>query len=84
MVIVPCQLAEGVIDWIEEQDRAEELLSRLQLAGTGGSDAHLASAIGKCMTHFDAAVSSEAELVAGLRNGGFHPVLLDETLKREP
>ena len=67
-----------------EQDRAEELLSRLQLAGTGGSDAHLASAIGKCMTHFDAAVSSEAELVAGLRNGGFRPVLLDETLKREP
>ena len=67
-----------------EQERAEKLLSRLRLAGTGGSDAHLVSAIGKCMTRFATRVSSEAELVAGLRQGGFHPVQLDETLQRQP
>ena len=64
-----------------EQGRAEELLSRLGLAGTGGSDAHLVSAIGKCMTRFATRISSEAELVAGLRQGGFHAVQLDETLE---
>ena len=26
VVVVPCQLAEGVIDWIEEQDKAEEFV----------------------------------------------------------
>ncbi len=63
-----------------EQDRAEELLTRLRLAGTGGSDAHLVSAIGKCMTQFPATVSSESELVEGLKKGGFRPVRLDQTL----
>ncbi len=67
-----------------EQERAEKLLSRLRLAGTGGSDAHLVSAIGKCMTRFATTVSSEAELVAGLRQGGFHAVQLDETLQAQP
>lgn len=62
-----------------EQDRAEELLTRLQLAGTGGSDAHLVSAIGKCMTQFPAKMSSESELVEGLRQGGFCPVKLEDT-----
>jgi hypothetical protein len=64
-----------------EQERAENLLSRLRLAGTGGSDAHLVSAIGKCMTRFDSRISTEAELVAGLREGGFHAVQLEETLQ---
>ena len=67
-----------------EQERAEELLSRLRLAGTGGSDAHLVSAIGKCMTRFATTVSSDEELVAGLRQGEFHAVLLDETLQGQP
>ena len=67
-----------------EQERAEDLLSRLRLTGTGGSDAHLVSAIGKCMTKFTTEISSEIELVAALKQGEFRPVQLDQTLQGQP
>ena len=63
-----------------EQERAEEFIERLGVPATGGSDAHLVSAIGKCMTSFDGQVLNESDLVRELRSGGFGPVLLDETL----
>ena len=62
-----------------EQERAEELIERYGYAGTGGSDAHLVSAIGTCLTKFDSAVSNEGELVEHLRSGGFQAVRLEET-----
>ena len=62
-----------------EQERAEELIRQLGVPATGGSDAHLVSAIGKCMTRFDNPVSNEVELVQELRAGLFGPVLLAET-----
>lgn len=58
-----------------EQERAEELIRRLGLPATGGSDAHLVSAIGKCMTQFDNAVLNETDLVRELRSGKFGAVL---------
>ena len=62
-----------------EQERAEELIERHGYRGTGGSDAHLVSAIGTCMTHFDGAVSNDKELVEHLKSGGFRAVRLEQT-----
>jgi len=53
------------------------------LRGTGGSDAHLVSAIGKCMTRFDGDISSELDLVAQLKTGRFEPVWLDDTKQEQ-
>ena len=58
-----------------EQERAEELIQRLGVPATGGSDAHLVSAIGKCMTQFDNAVLNETDLVRELRSGKFGAVM---------
>ena len=63
-----------------EQERAEEFIERLGVPATGGSDAHLVSAIGKCMTSFDGQVLNESDLVRELRSGGFGPVRLEDTL----
>ena len=62
-----------------EQERAEELIRSHALRGTGGSDAHVVSAIGTCMTHFDGPIADEADLVRELRLGTFHAVKLEET-----
>ena len=61
-----------------EQERAEELIHQLGVPATGGSDAHLVSAIGKCMTSFENPVLSETDLVRELRSGAFAPVLLSD------
>ena len=63
-----------------EQERAEELIEHLGVPATGGSDAHLVSAIGKCMTNFEGRISDESDLVRELLSGSFGPVLLDDTL----
>ena len=63
-----------------EEERAEELIQLLGVPATGGSDAHLVSAIGKCMTRFDGQVLNETDLVRELRSGNFGPVRLDDTL----
>ena len=62
-----------------EQERAEELIERLGVYATGGSDAHLVSAIGKCMTSFDGQVLNETDLVRELHGGSYGPVWLDDT-----
>ena len=63
-----------------EQERAEELIGSLGVPATGGSDAHLVSAIGKCMTSFNGQVLDETDLVRELRLGRYGPVRLDDTL----
>ena len=62
-----------------EQERADALIESRTLMGTGGSDAHLVSAIGTCMTRFDNDISDDAGLVRALRNGGFSAVRLEDT-----
>ncbi len=62
-----------------EQERAEALIESHALMGTGGSDAHLVSAIGACMTSFDNDIADEAELVRELRAGAFRAVRLEDT-----
>ena len=62
-----------------EQGRAEELIAKYGYKGTGGSDAHLVSAIGACMTEFERPVATEEELVRELISGDFRAVRLEET-----
>ena len=63
-----------------EQERAEEFIRQLGVPATGGSDAHLVSAIGKCMTNFENAVTNETDLVRELKSGAFAPVLLSDAV----
>ena len=74
----PIRAAEGLnaSNRPGEQERAEELIRHLGVPATGGSDAHLVSAIGKCMTSFQNQVLSETDLVRELKSGAFAPVLL--------
>lgn len=62
-----------------EQERADELVARYGYAGTGGSDAHLASALGACMTAFDGPIEDERDLVRELQAGNLRAVRLEET-----
>ncbi len=63
----------------EENERAEALCQRAGYLGTAGSDAHLASHIGRAVTEFKANIRSEPELVDALLSGDFRPIYLEET-----
>ena len=62
-----------------EQERADALIDERGYLGTGGSDAHVVSAIGSCMTQFDGDVRCEADIVELLRAGAFRAVRLEDT-----
>ena len=53
---------------------AKELADRLSLPGCGGSDAHDAPALGRCLTEVDG-VSDAASFIEGLAAGRARPVL---------
>ena len=57
-----------------EDEAARALAERFGYHGTGGSDAHIVSHIGRCATRFPAQVQSEAELAEALRAGDFEAV----------
>ena len=61
-----------------EGEKAELLIDAKGYQGTGGSDAHIVSAIGTCMTNFEKDISDEYDLVEELRNGSFKAVRLDK------
>ncbi len=63
----------------EEADAAEKLVAENGYSGIAGSDAHFVSAIARCLTAFDAPISSESELVEALRSGEFAAVRLEDT-----
>ena len=63
----------------EENERAEDLCQRMGYLGTGGSDAHLASHIGRAVTEFNANIRNEPELVEALMSGDFRPMYIQET-----
>ena len=62
-----------------ENERADSLCQEQNYLGTGGSDAHLASHIGACLTSFPATIHNEQELVDALLTGDFTPVWLEDT-----
>ena len=63
----------------EENERADALCERTGYLGTAGSDAHLASHIGRAVTEFKASIRSEPELVDALLSGEFRPIYIQET-----
>ncbi len=62
-----------------ENERADTLCRDWNYLGTGGSDAHLASHLGACLTSFPQAIRTESDLVEALLAGEFTPVWLEET-----
>ena len=62
-----------------EQERADVLIGERGYQGTGGSDAHVVSAIGSCMTEFYGEVRGESDIVKLLHAGEFRAVRLEET-----
>ena len=61
-----------------ENERAWELCDSMGYLGVGGSDAHLTSHIGTCLTRFSTDISTEAELVEALLSEQFRPVWLKD------
>ena len=59
-----------------ENDKAFTMIGSHSWGGIGGSDAHLTSAIGKCLTHFEFSVHDEESLVTQLRYGKYEAVAL--------
>ena len=57
-----------------ENDFSRRLCERLEMPGTGGTDSHAVSDIGKCATYFERDVRDEKELVAELKANRFHAV----------
>tara|TARA_B100001750_G_scaffold43903_1_gene32288 strand:+ start:2199 stop:2849 length:651 start_codon:yes stop_codon:yes gene_type:complete len=64
-----------------EGERAQDLIKEKGYKATGGSDAHIVSAIGTCMTSFNEDIRDEVDLVEKLRQGTFKPVRLEETIE---
>lgn len=54
-----------------ELDFGRQVLSKLNLKGVGGSDAHARHAIGSCVTIFQNQISNEQDLVEELKAGRF-------------
>jgi predicted metal-dependent phosphoesterase TrpH len=63
----------------EENRMAQEAAQKLQLPGTGGSDAHSRKSVGKYVTEFDDdSIESEQDLIAALKSGRYRPKQLLE------
>ena len=61
-----------------EGERAQEMVEKYGFKGTGGSDAHIVSAIGTCLTKFQNYINSEEDLVKELRTMNFEAVTINE------
>jgi hypothetical protein len=58
----------------KENEFSRRLCAAMNLPGTGGTDSHAISDVGKCATYFEAEIRDERELIAELRAGRFHAV----------
>ena len=54
-----------------EDEASLALAEKYGYCGTGGSDAHMVSQIGRCATKFERGIRSVEELVMGLKEGSF-------------
>ncbi len=62
-----------------ENERAQQLCEEYGYLGIGGSDAHLTSHVGACLTRFPGNIVNEAGLVEALLSGQFEPVWLEDS-----
>jgi len=58
----------------KENEFSRRLCAAMNLPGTGGTDSHAISDIGKCATYFETEIHDERELIAELRAGRFQAV----------
>ena len=58
----------------EENEQAAELARILGVPGIGGSDAHRTEQVGRAATWFPSDITTDADLVAALKAGGYRPV----------
>jgi len=58
----------------KENEFSRRLCEMMALPGTGGTDSHAISDIGKCATYFEREIRDERELIAELKAGRFHAV----------
>lgn len=59
----------------DNEDRvARDMAAKLGYVGTGGSDSHIVSHIGRCATRFPAEIRNEKELVEALKAEAFEAV----------
>ncbi|MBE7518537.1 MAG: PHP domain-containing protein [Thermoflexaceae bacterium] len=58
----------------KENEFSRRLCDMMNLGGTGGTDSHAISDIGKCATYFERPVRDERELIAELKAGRFYAV----------
>lgn len=58
---------------------SQELVRRLNLRGTGGSDTHSAAEIPSCATLFERKISNLAELITEIKAGRFKPIDLHQS-----
>ena len=58
----------------KENEFSRRLCEMMELPGTGGTDSHAISDIGKCATYFEREIRDERELIAELKAGRFHAV----------
>ena len=63
---------------------ASPLFASVWVSGTavniGGSDAHLTSHIGACLTRFEESISSERDLVEAILHGRYEPLWLEAAI----
>lgn len=57
---------------------AGRISEELGIPGVGGSDAHMVSQVGKCVTVFERDIQDEAELISELKAGRFYPAYLED------
>jgi predicted metal-dependent phosphoesterase TrpH len=57
-----------------ENAEAADLARILALPGVGGSDAHIATSVGRAATWFPGEIATDAELVAALKQDGYRAV----------
>ena len=60
----------------DEDAVSQRMADELGYNGTGGSDAHIVSHIGRCATEFEQPIHNEQDLVAALKNGAFKAIKL--------
>lgn len=58
----------------KENEFSRRLCELMDLRGTGGTDSHAISDIGKCATYFEREIRDERELIAELKAGRFYAV----------
>jgi predicted metal-dependent phosphoesterase TrpH len=58
----------------DENERALALAEQYEYRGVGGSDAHIVSHIGRCVTEFERDIADEEDLVRALRNENYRAI----------